>query len=109
MVPMDAESGNSIDELSRSAQVAKDSGRLFEAVSHWEAILAIDPTHGPTRQALGDEYLALGLDALSDGELDRAIDLWERAERANPTDPRTQGYLEWGRRHRERVSTILGR
>ena len=69
--------GNPIDDHLGAGMRARQSGRMAEARRHFEAILALDPTHPVARNVLG-------LDALSCGDLRIAADHLEQACRGDP-------------------------
>jgi predicted Zn-dependent protease len=70
-------SGGSIQERLSAGMRARQSGELSEARRHFEAVLAIDPTHPLARNVLG-------LDALANGDPRAAADHLEQACRADP-------------------------
>jgi aspartyl/asparaginyl beta-hydroxylase (cupin superfamily) len=72
--------GSSIEDHLGAGMRARQSGRRAEACRHFEAVLALDPTHAAARNVLG-------LDALALGDLRAAADHLEQACRGDPNAP----------------------
>ena len=72
--------GSSIEDHLGAGMRARQSGRTTEASRHFEAVLALDPTHAAARNVLG-------LDALALGDLRAAADHLEQACHGDPNAP----------------------
>lgn len=72
--------GSLIEDHLGAGMRARQSGRRSEAYRHFEAVLALDPTHAAARNVLG-------LDALAAGDLRAAADHLDQACRGDPSAP----------------------
>jgi tetratricopeptide (TPR) repeat protein len=96
------------ERLYRSALEAVSQRRTDDAIRYLELVWAIDPDFERVGEHLKREYLTRGMEFFADGNLDRAIDLWERVLRVDPDDARAKGYLSRAREQAARTREILG-
>jgi tetratricopeptide (TPR) repeat protein len=82
--------------------------RSDDAIRYLELVWAIDPDYQRVGDHLKREYLTRGMEFFADGDLERAVDLWERVLRVDPDDERARGYLTRAREQATRTREILG-
>lgn len=97
-----------VADLYRRGIEASQAARSEDAVRYFELVHSAAPEHGQVRENLVREYLAVGMERFAKGDLDQAIDVWQRALAVDPSDERTRGYLERALRHQSRSREILG-
>jgi len=106
--PLTPERRREIADLYQRGLTALEERRNEDAIRYWEIVAAADPDYLEVRDRLKDQYLMAGMDAFAEGNLDGAIDVWERALVLDPNDERTQGYLVRARQQLARTREILG-
>lgn len=94
--------------LYRRGIEASQAERSEDAVRYFELVHSASPGYAQVRENLVREYLTLGMDRFARGDLDDAIDIWQRAIEVDPQDDKARGYLERALRHRDRSQEILG-
>lgn len=96
------------ERLYEQAINAVSQRRSDDAIRYLELVWTIDPGHQRVVEHLKREYLTRGMEFFADGDLDRAVDLWERVLRVDPNDERAKGYLTRAREQATRTREILG-
>jgi tetratricopeptide (TPR) repeat protein len=94
--------------LYKQAIDAVSQRRSDDAIRYLELVWTIDPDYQRVADHLKREYLTRGMEFFADGELDKAVDLWERVLRVDPSDERARGYLTRAREQATRTREILG-
>jgi tetratricopeptide (TPR) repeat protein len=106
--PLSPERQREIADLYERGLAALGENRGEDAIRYWEIVAGADPDYLDVRSRLKEQYLMTGMDAFAAGNLDGAIDVWERALLLDPEDARTQGYLVRARQQLARTREILG-
>jgi len=96
------------ERLYKQAIDAVSARRSDDAIRYLELIWSIDPGYPHVADHLKREYLTRGMEYFADGDLDKAVDLWERVLRVDPDDKRARGYLTRAREQANRTREILG-
>jgi tetratricopeptide (TPR) repeat protein len=94
--------------LYRRGIEASQSERYEDAIRYFELVHSAAPRHAQVQENLVREYLTLGMERFAGGDLDDAINIWQRALEVDPNDSKARGYLERALRHRDRSQEILG-
>ncbi len=94
------------DDLYARGIAAFEKGRRDQGLRYLELVYDLDPTHPGVKAGLKREYLALGLEAFTNGQLPEAVSAWEKALKIDPTDERTAAYLLRARQHLARSRQI---
>jgi tetratricopeptide (TPR) repeat protein len=97
-----------VADLYRRGLQASEENRQDDAVRYWELVWSRAPDYQKVAENLKQEYLVQGMEAFASGQLDKSIEVWERADEVLPGDPRTQGYLARAYEHRSRIQQIRG-
>lgn len=95
-------------DLYRRGLQAMEQDRNADAVRYWELVWSRAPDYQQVSENLKQEYLAEGMEAFAVGQLDRSIEVWEKALAVVPDDPRTEGYLARAFEHKSRIRQIKG-
>ncbi len=97
-----------IEDLYRGGLTAMTNARPDDALRYWELAWSIGPDPR-VAEALEREYQLRGIDLFASGELEEALNVWEKALRIDPEDQRTQGYIARARLQLQRTREITGR
>lgn len=105
---LNAKEQQEIADLYRRGLEAMKQDRNADAVRYWELVWSRAPDYQQVAENLKQEYLAEGMEAFASGQLDRSIEVWEKAQVVVPDDPRTEGYLARAFEHQSRIRQIKG-
>ena len=97
-----------LNDLYRRGIESSQAERSEDAIRYFELVYSASPDYAQVAENLVREYLNLGMERFAKGDLDEAIDVWQRAIEVDPSDEKARGYLERALRHRSRSQEILG-
>ena len=78
----------------QTAQSLFTSGKLTEAISHWENVERLAPDYQSVRKYLFKAYKFLGVEFYSKGQLREAIKVWELALKIAPGNEEISNYIQ---------------
>ncbi|MCP4293533.1 MAG: PorV/PorQ family protein [bacterium] len=97
-----------VADLYQRGLKAVEENRHQDAIRYWELVWSRAQDYQQVADNLKQEYLAMGMEDFAAGRLEESIRVWEKAQRVDPDDNRTQGYLARAYEHKTRIREIKG-
>lgn len=97
-----------LDDLYRRGLDALAARRSDDAIRYWELVRSAARDYPRVSANLVQEYLRRGLDEFASDRPEEAVNEWRKALAIDPSDSRTQGYLERAQRQLSRRRELLG-